>query len=131
MADSDTSLLALTVAVLTQLNYITDAYEIFAASANAAASCTRSILGTVLPFACTPMFRRLGISGACSLLGGLSCLVCIIPFVFIWKGERIRAGSRFCIALKERKEEMQRHNDERAEDGDRNVVAEQQRKEEA
>lgn len=119
----------LTVGVLTQLNYITDAYEIFAASANAAASCTRSILGTVLPFACTPMFRRLGIPGACSLLGGLSCLVCIIPFVFIWKGERIRAGSRFCITLKERKEEMQRHNDERA--GNRNVAVEQQRKEEA
>lgn len=119
------------------MNYITDAYEIFAASANAAASCTRSILGTVLPFACTPMLRRLGISGACSLLGGLSCLVCIIPFVFIWKGERIRAGSRFCIALKERKEDMERRVEEerlrdgRVEDGDGEGVVEQQRKEEA
>lgn len=120
----------------TQLNYITDAYEIFAASANAAASCTRSVLGTVLPFACTPMFRRLGIAGACSLLGGLSCLVSIIPFLFIWKGERLRAGSRFCIALRERKEEMERRveeqrcRDERVTHGDRNGVVEQ-RKEEA
>ncbi|CAK7568506.1 MAG: hypothetical protein SEPTF4163_006499 [Sporothrix epigloea] len=89
------------------LNYLTDAYEIFAASANAAASCCRSLLATVLPLAATPMFRRLTIPGACSLLGGLSLLMCVIPFLFIWKGEKIRAGSKFCNALRERKIEMQ------------------------
>ncbi|CAK7266444.1 hypothetical protein SEPCBS119000_002032 [Sporothrix epigloea] len=89
------------------LNYLTDAYEIFAASANAAASCCRSLLATVLPLAATPMFKRLTIPGACSLLGGLSLLMCVIPFLFIWKGERIRAGSKFCIALHQRKLEMQ------------------------
>lgn len=94
------------------LNYLTDAYEIFAASANAAASCCRSMLATVLPLATTPMFMRLGISGACSLLGGLSAGMCIIPFIFIWKGERIRAGSRFCIELRERKEEIARKVEE-------------------
>ncbi|KUI53330.1 Polyamine transporter 2 [Cytospora mali] len=94
------------------LNYLTDAYEIFAASANAASSCSRSIFATVLPFACTPMYGRLGIAGASSLLAGLSCLMCAIPFVFIWKGERIRAGSKFCIALQERKEEMARRTEE-------------------
>lgn len=94
------------------LNYLTDAYEIFAASANAAASCSRSLLATVLPFASTPLFTRLGISGACSLLGGLSLIMCTIPFLFIWKGERLRAGSRFCIALRERKEEMARRIEE-------------------
>lgn len=85
------------------------------------------------------MFRRLGISGACSLLGGLSCLVCIIPFIFIWKGERIRAGSRFCIALRERKQEMERRVEEQrckeerageAGGGDTPGVIGQQRKEE-
>jgi len=90
------------------LNYLTDAYEIFAASANAAASCARALLAVVLPLASTPMFARLGISGGCSLLGGLSLLMCAIPFIFIWKGETIRQRSRFCIALKERKEEMAR-----------------------
>lgn len=54
------------------------------------------------------MFRSLGISGACSLLGGLSLLMCAVPFIFIWQGEKIRANSRFCIALRERKEEMAR-----------------------
>ncbi|KAI1389018.1 major facilitator superfamily transporter [Hypoxylon trugodes] len=90
------------------LNYITDAYEIFAASANAAASSCRSVFAVVLPLATKPMFARLGIDGACSLLGGLSLLMCVIPFIFIWKGEEIRARSKFCIALKERKAEMER-----------------------
>lgn len=94
------------------LNYITDAYEIFAASANAAASSCRSVFAVVLPFATTPMFAQLGISGACSLLGGLSLIMCVIPFIFIWKGEEIRARSKFCIALKERKLEMERKHEE-------------------
>ncbi|OAQ80291.1 bicyclomycin resistance protein [Purpureocillium lilacinum] len=94
------------------LNYLTDAYEIFAASANAAASCCRSLLAVVLPLATTPMFARLGISGACALLGGLSAAMCVIPFVFIWKGPKIRSKSRFCIALRERKEEMLRKAEE-------------------
>lgn len=95
------------------LNYITDAYEIFAASANAAASSCRSVFAVVLPLATTPMFRRLGISGACSLLGGLSLIMCVIPFIFIWKGEEIRARSKFCIALKQRKLEMEQEQERR------------------
>ena len=87
-------------------NYLTDAYEIYAASSSAAASGARSLVATVLPLATTPMFRRLGISGACSLLGGLSLLMSVIPFLFIWQGQNIRARSPFCIALKKRKEEV-------------------------
>ncbi|KAM0428336.1 hypothetical protein ACHAQK_011681 [Fusarium lateritium] len=94
------------------LNYLTDAYEIFAASANAASSTTRSLFAVVLPLATKPMFRQLNINGACSLLGGLSALMCFIPFIFIWKGPSIRARSGFCIALRERKEEMQRKEGE-------------------
>ncbi|KAI0503141.1 major facilitator superfamily transporter [Xylaria bambusicola] len=90
------------------LNYLTDAYEIFAASASAASSSSRSYLAVLLPLATTPMFDQLGISGSLSLLGGLSLLLSGVPFVFLWKGERIRAGSAFCIALKEEKLEMER-----------------------
>ncbi|KAI0484409.1 major facilitator superfamily transporter [Xylariaceae sp. FL0804] len=90
------------------LNYLTDAYEIFAASANCASSSTRSSLAVVLPLATTPMFGALGISGACSLLGGLSLLMSLLPFVFLWKGEKLRAGSRFCLELKEQKLAMER-----------------------
>lgn len=91
------------------LNYLTDAYEIFAASAMAAASCARSLAGAVLPFAATPMYRRLGVAWASSLLGFLSLGMCVIPFLFLWKGDRIREGSKFCIYLKEKKEKELAH----------------------
>ncbi|KAK3955878.1 major facilitator superfamily domain-containing protein [Pseudoneurospora amorphoporcata] len=94
------------------LNYLTDAYEIFAASANAAASCSRSLLATLLPLATAPMFHRLGISGACSLLGGMSLIMTMMPFIFLWQGEKIRRNSKFCLVLRERREEMERKIEE-------------------
>lgn len=30
--------------------------------------------------------------------------MCVITFLFLWKGDRIRAGSQFCTYLKEKKE---------------------------
>lgn len=105
------------------LNYLTDAYEIFAASANAAASSARSFVAVVLPLATTPMFQNLGISGALGLLGGLSLLLGATPFIFLWKGERIRAGSAFCIALKERKLEMEQRARQETEKRDGNITS--------
>jgi hypothetical protein len=98
------------------LNYLVDAYKIFAASAMAAASMVRSLFGAVLPFAARPMYETLGVAWACSLLGFLSCLMAIIPFVFIWKGEQIRARSKFCQFLleKEREEEVKRERERAA-----------------
>jgi hypothetical protein len=85
------------------LNYLTDAYEIFAASAMAAASCSRSLAGAVLPFAAKPMYNRLGVQWASSLLGFLSLVMCFVPYMFLWKGDQIREGSKFCTYLKEKK----------------------------
>lgn len=90
---------------MTLLNYLTDAYEVYAASANAAASASRSCLAVVLPLATKAMFDELGISGACAVLGGLSAAMSIIPFIFLWKGQAIRNRSQFCIALRKMKEE--------------------------
>jgi hypothetical protein len=94
------------------LNYLTDAYEIFAASAMAAASCCRSIFGAVLPLATTPMYESLGVAWASSLLGFLSLAMCAVPFVFLRWGIEIRARSRFCVHLKERKEKKMREKRE-------------------
>ena len=85
------------------INYLTDAYEIFAASALAATSCCRSLAAAILPFATTPMYQSLGVAWASSLLAFLSLGMCAIPFLFMWKGDRLRAGSRFCTFLKENK----------------------------
>lgn len=88
-------------------NVLTDSYEIYAASANAASSFSRSLLATVLPLATTPMFTDLGVPGACSLLGGLSALMSVIPFIFIWKLKEIKQRSKFCNMLKEEKNRAQ------------------------
>lgn len=85
------------------LNYLVDAYEIFSASALAAASTSRSMLAVALPFATQPMYTRLGIPWACSLLGFLGVALGIIPFMFLRYGETIRSRSKFCRELAERK----------------------------
>ena len=104
------------------LNYIVDAYEIFAASgkctilalpterceitvriAMSATSCCRSVFGAVLPIAARPMYNKMGIAWASSLLGFLSLGLTIIPFAFIKYGDRIRANSKFCQELKAKK----------------------------
>ncbi|KAK6064480.1 Polyamine transporter 3 [Seiridium cupressi] len=88
-----------------------DAYPAFAASANAASTTTRSVFAVVLPVATTPMFQRLQISGACSLLGGLSTLMCIIPVIFIWKSDAIRGHSRFGLELERKGHNSRLGND--------------------
>jgi hypothetical protein len=85
------------------VNYLTDAYEIYAASANAASSTTRSIFGAVMPFAAAPMYTRLGVHWATSLLGFISLAMAITPFAFIKYGHKIRANSKMCQDLAERK----------------------------
>jgi len=84
-------------------NYLVDAYEIFAASAVAASSSSRSLFGAILPFAAKPMYDALGVPWACSLLGFLSLAMCAIPFVFIKYGDKIREKSKFCQELKAEK----------------------------
>ena len=85
------------------LNYIADAYEIFSASGMSATSCCRSVFGAILPLAARPMYRKIGIPWASSLLGFLSLGLSLMPFVFIKYGHRIRANSKFCQELKAKK----------------------------
>lgn len=98
------------------INYIVDAYEIYAASAMGAASASRSVFGVILPFAAAPLYKNLGIAWACTLLGILSAVMSVIPFVFIRYGEKIRRHSKFCQEIREKKaqdEEKQRGQWER------------------
>lgn len=95
------------------LNYLVDAYDVFAASATAAAACSRSLFGAVLPFAARPMYERLGVSWACTLLGFLSLALCVIPFAFLKYGGWLRERSKFCQELAAMKEEERRRREER------------------
>lgn len=105
---------------MAMLNYLTDAYETLSASAQSAASCTRSIFGAVLPLAAKPMFNRLGVAWACSLIAFISLGVSVIPFAFIRYGDRIRANSKFCQELKRIKEaeRLELEREERLANGD-------------
>ncbi|KAI9739250.1 MAG: hypothetical protein M1834_007463 [Cirrosporium novae-zelandiae] len=89
------------------INYLTDAYSIFAASANAAASTCRSIFGALLPLATKAMYRKLGIPWASSLLALVTLLMSVIPFIFIKYGDRIRANSQFCQYLEQQRKEIE------------------------
>jgi hypothetical protein len=97
---------------MAMLNYLTDAYETFAASAQGIASTCRSVFGALLPLASKSMFNALGIHWACSLLAFLSLGMAIIPFAFIKYGDRIRANSKFCQELKALKAQEQKHEAE-------------------
>ena len=97
---------------MAMFNYLTDAYETFAASAQGISSTTRSIFGALLPLAAKRMYTTLGIEWASSLLAFVSLGVAGIPFVFILYGERIREGSKFCAELKRLKDKEARDEEE-------------------
>lgn len=70
--------------------YFVDAFTVYAASASAAATVFRSLLGALLPLAGSRMYDALGIGWGTSLLGFIAVAFIPLPLVF-WKfGERIR-----------------------------------------
>ncbi|EXJ61914.1 hypothetical protein A1O7_02345 [Cladophialophora yegresii CBS 114405] len=117
-----------TLIFMALLNYLSDAYQTFAASAQGMASTARSVFGVVLPLAAHSMFSNLGIAWACSLLGFLSMGMCIIPFAFIRFGDRIRDNSRFCKELKELKTKEAEENEQMEEE--QRVAAERRQEDE-
>lgn len=79
------------------LNYIVDAYLIFAASAIAGNTCMRSTAGAVFPLFATYMFNGMGINWAGTLLGCVAAALVPIPFVLYWFGAAIRRKSRLAM----------------------------------
>ena len=84
-------------------NYLTDAYDIFSASAMASCVFTRNIVAALLlPLASHRMYVSLGIDWSCTILGILGLLFGIIPFMFLRYGPALRARSPFCQQLHDR-----------------------------
>jgi DHA1 family multidrug resistance protein-like MFS transporter len=77
------------------LNYLTDSYLMFAASAIAANTITRSAAGAAAPLFTQYMFDALGVGGGGSLIGGVATLLAPIPFIFYKYGGPIRKRSKF------------------------------------
>ncbi|KAI4090225.1 MAG: hypothetical protein L6R37_007924 [Teloschistes peruensis] len=79
--------------------YLIDAFTLHAASALAANTILRSLLGALLPLAGRSMYDRLGLGWGNSLLAFIAVALCPIP-IFFWRyGERIRKSPRFQIKL--------------------------------
>lgn len=77
------------------MNYLTDTYLMFAASAVAANTIVRSAAAAGAPLFTNQMFHALGVGGAGSLVAGLACVLAPVPFVFYKYGESIRKRSKF------------------------------------
>lgn len=80
---------------VTCLNYLTDTYKMYAASAVAANTVARSAAGAAAPLFTQQMFNALGVGGGGSLIGGVAALLAVIPFFFYKYGAQIRSKSRF------------------------------------
>ncbi|ERS96341.1 MFS transporter, DHA1 family, multidrug resistance protein [Sporothrix schenckii 1099-18] len=80
---------------LQSLNYLIDAYLMFAASAIAGNTFMRSLFGAGFPLFATYMFNGLGIQWASTLLGSVGAVLIPIPVIFLIYGHRIRKHSRF------------------------------------
>lgn len=70
--------------------YLMDTFNIYAASALAANSVVRSILGAVLPLAGIPMYKKLGYGWGNSILAFIAILLVPVPWLFMRHGEYLR-----------------------------------------
>jgi DHA1 family multidrug resistance protein-like MFS transporter len=80
---------------LQSLNYLVDAYLMFAASAIAANTFLRSLCGAGFPLFATYMFDGMGINWASTLLGCVAAILVPVPVWFWLKGGKIREKSAF------------------------------------
>ena len=116
------------------LNYITDTYLMYAASALAANTVARSAAGAAAPLFTNYMFEALGVGGGGSLIGGVACLLAPTPFLFYRYGRPIRERSKFAptapkkpdneeAAAERRDSEMSTSDEEEAELADQQGIA--------
>ncbi|KAK1537842.1 major facilitator superfamily transporter [Colletotrichum paranaense] len=76
------------------INYLTDVFRQYSASAHAAASMTRSIGAITLPLAAGKMYGNLGVHWAPSVLGFIALAMGVIPFIFIRFGDSLARSSK-------------------------------------
>ncbi|CAI6093675.1 unnamed protein product [Clonostachys chloroleuca] len=77
--------------------YLVDAFGEYAASAIAANTVVRSIVGAFLPLAGPSMYAKLGLGWGNSLLGLIALAMLPVPVVFYLYGKKIRMNSRYQV----------------------------------
>ncbi|KAL0959143.1 hypothetical protein HGRIS_014430 [Hohenbuehelia grisea] len=87
--------LAMILIYVSANTYIVDSYHQVAASALAAKTLVRSIIGAMVPLFVNQMFHNMGFQWAGLLLALIAVLIMPIPFVFFKYGHKIRARSKW------------------------------------
>ncbi|KAL9094175.1 MAG: hypothetical protein Q9165_003590 [Trypethelium subeluteriae] len=77
--------------------YFIDAYTRFAASAIAANTIVRSLVGGILPLAGQPMYTTLGYGWGSSLLALIALVLAPLSWLIVKYGERLRTNPRFAV----------------------------------
>ena len=108
---------SITLIFVSFLNYLTDTYLMYAASAIAANTVVRSACGAAAPLFTNQMFTALGVGGGASLVGGIAAVLAVVPFVFYKYGEGIRKRSRFAPTPSKQDEESQDTEKEKEDGG--------------
>ncbi|CAI7567202.1 unnamed protein product [Penicillium pancosmium] len=85
------------IAFMATTMYLVDAYTVYAASATAANTMVRCLIGALIPLAGPAMFSKLGYGWGNSLLGFIAVAFIPVPFAFYRYGERIRESKAFKI----------------------------------
>jgi len=80
------------------INFLIDTYRLYAASAISANTLLRSFMAAGLPLFARPMFKKLGVGPAMSIVAVVATLALPIPFVFMKYGLALRKRSRFAPA---------------------------------
>lgn len=100
------------------MNYLIDAYTIFAASVLAANAVLRSIFGAVFPLFTTQMYNGLGIHWASSIPAFLA-LVCVpMPFLFYKYGPKVREKCKYAGEAAAFMKKMQAQMEDTSDDGE-------------
>lgn len=86
---------------LSTMNYLIDAYVIYAASVLAASSVLRSLFGAAFPLFTTYMYQNLGIHWASSVPAFLALACVPFPFLFYKYGKPIRTSCKFAAQAAE------------------------------
>jgi hypothetical protein len=97
---------------LSIMNYLIDAYTIYAASVLAANSVLRSLFGAAFPLFTTYMYKNLGNHWASSIPGFLALACLPFPYLFYTYGARIRLKCKFAKEAARVMDEMDETKDE-------------------
>jgi hypothetical protein len=77
------------------INYLSDSYLQFSASALSAASLGRNLFGAFLPLASQSLFTNLGFRWAGTLLGFIGLALSAAPVALLMWGDKARKSSSF------------------------------------